>query len=434
MWGNVAERFEGDNRPGILAMVANAQTNRGALLEQSGRYEEALAVWQQVEDRFGTIDDGPEWVALVARSFAQRCANLFELNRTEEALATCDRAVDRFGESEVPAVVDAVAGILLNKGIVLVTAQRNKEALAVWDEIERRFGNSDEPEISKLVASALVSKGTTLVQMNRAEDAVGVWSDVVRRFREGESPLHHEDITTAVLSRVVVLGSLNRPEEALEACDEALRQFGRDDEPYNVEAVAQTLVIKGSLLVGLDRIEDAYAAWDEVVRRFEASDEPALRGAAESALCWRAEHELAEGGARTALGLLDRALLQGRAGVPDIRLYGHLIRARAHLAEGVSEACARDVETGLSILPELNMLPRVVLVALADLSVGIGAEKMCNLIESSPAGDLLLPLKTALERELGLEPRVAREIEEIAEDIRRELLAGRNSEVLRQAT
>ena len=362
LWGNVAERFEGDNRPGVLAMVSNAQTNRAALLEQSGRYEEALAVWQQVEDRFGT-SDVPEWVALVARSFVQRCADLFELGRTEEALATCDRAVDRFGDSALPAVVDAVAGILLNKGIVLVTAQRNEEALAVWDEIERRFGSSDEPEISKLVASALVSKGTTLVQMNRAEDAVGVWSDVLRRFREGESPLHHEDITTAVLSRVVVLGSLNRPEEALEACDEALRQFGRDDEPYNVEAVAQTLVIKGSLLVGLDRIEDAYAAWDEVVRRFEASDEPALRGAAESALCWRAQHELTEGGARTALGLLDRALLQGRAGVPDIRLHGHLIRARAHLAEGDSEACARDVETGLSILPELNMLPRVVLVA-----------------------------------------------------------------------
>ena len=42
----------------------------------------------------------------------------------------------------------------------------------------------------------------------------------------------------------------------------------------------------------LTAIEDAYAAWDEVVRRFEASDEPALRGAAESALCWRAQHEV----------------------------------------------------------------------------------------------------------------------------------------------
>ena len=433
LWGDVAQRFEGDNRPGVLTMVANAQTNRGALLEQQGRYEEALAVWQQVEDRFGH-SDMPEWVALVASCFQHRCADLFELNRTEEALATCDQAVDRFGESVVPAVVDAVAGIFLNKGIVLVIAHRNEEALAVWDEIERRFGNSEEPEISKQVVSALVSKGTTLARMNRQEDAIEVWSDVVRRFGEGDASLYHEEIATAVLNRVLVLDLLDRPEEALEACDEALRRFGSGDEPYGVEAVAQTLVSKGSLLAGLDRTEEAFAAWDEVVRRFEASDVPALRDAAESALCRRAQHELTEGRARDAVAFLDRALLQGRAGIPDSRLQGHLIRARAHVAEGDGEACAGDVEAALSILPELNMLPRDVLVALADLSAGVGPERMCDLIKSSPAGDLLLPLRTALERELGLEPRVAREVEEIAEDIRRELLVGRKTEEQRRAT
>ena len=433
LWGDVAERFGADERPGILAMVAKAQTNRGALLEQSGRYEEALAVWEQVEDRFGT-SDVPEWVALVAGCFQHRCADLFELNRMEEALATCDRAVDRFGESVVPAVVDAVAGILLNKGIVLVTAQRNEEALAVWDEIERRFGNSDEPEISKQVASALVGKGATLVHMNRAEDAVGVWSDVVRRFEEGDASLYHEEIATAVLNSVVVLGSLNRPDEALEVCDEALRRFGSGDGTHGVEAVAQILVSKGSLLVGLDWTEEGFAAWEEVIRRFEASEVPALRDAAESALCRRAQHELMEGRARDAVAFLDRALLQARGGIPDSRLQGHLIRARAHLAEGDGDACAGDVEAALSILPELNMLPRDVLVALADLSAGVGPKRMCDLIKSSPADDLLLPLRTALERELGLEPRVAREVEEIAEDIRRELLVGRQSEESRRAT
>ena len=425
LWGNVAERFEGDNRPGVLAMVANAQTNRGAMLEQLGRFEEALVVWQQVEDRFGKSDI-PEWVVLVAKSFVHRSANLFELDRTEEALATCDRAVDRFGDSAVPAVVDAVVGVLLNKGIVFVAAERNEEALAVWEEIERRFGNSDEPEILKQVASALVSKGTTLIHMNRPEDAVGVWSDVARRFGEGDASLVCEEIAAAALNRMVVLDSLNRPEEALDACDEALRRFGSSDEPYSIEATAQTLVNRGALLVALDRAEEGFAAWDEVVRRFEASEAPALRDAAESALCRRAQHELTEGRARTALGFLDRALLQGRAGMPDSRLQGHLIRARAYLAEGDGEASAADVETALLLLPELHILPRDVLVALASLSAGVGPERMCDLIKSSPASDLLLPLSTALERELGLEPRVAREVEEIAEDIRREMLARSN--------
>jgi len=432
LWGDVAIRFEGDDRSEVLAMVANALTNRGALLGQAGRYEEAIAAWQQVEDRFGT-SDATEWVTLVARSFVQRCADLHGLNRTEEALATCDRAVDRFGDSDVPAVVDAVAGVLLNKGGVLVAAQRNEEALAVWDEIERRFGDSDEPEQSKHVVSALFRKGTTLVQLNRAEDAVSVWSDLVRRFGEAGTSLHHEEIAAAVLNSAVVLSSLDRPEEALEAFDEALRRFGSVDEPNNVEGIALCLVNKGTLLVALDRTEEGLAAWDEVVRRFEASDAPALRAAAESALCNRAQHDLSEGRARTAISFLDRALLPARAGMPDNRLQGHLVRARAHLAEGNGKACAGDVETALSILPELNSLPRDVLVALADLSAGLGPERMCDLIKSSPADDVLLPLKTALERELGLEPRVAREVEEVAEDIRRELLARPNGKAGRRA-
>ena len=425
LWGDVVQRFGADDRPGILDMVANAQANRSAHLERSGRFEEALAVWQEVEDRFGN-SDMPELVELVASSFVQRCVNLIKLNRAEEALATCDRAVERYGGSDVPAVLESVAMILVNKGIVLEGSNRHEEALAVWNEIERRFGTRAEPEICKQVVFALVSKGSTLANMNRAEDAVRIWSDVVSRSEGDEPFLYLEEIATAALNRVAALGSLGRPDEALKACEEILRRFGPSDEPIGTQAVAQALVNKGGLLVALGRMEEGFAAWDEAVQRFEASAVPMLRDAAELALCARAQHELAGGQARAAIEFLDRALLEGRTGMPDRRLQGHLIRARAHLANGDCQACIGDVEAALSFLPELNMLPRDVLVALADLSAGVGLERMCHLIKSSPAGDLLLPLRTALERELGLEPRMAREVEEIAEDIRRELLARPN--------
>ena len=160
--------------------------------------------------------------------------------------------------------------------------------------------------------------------------------------------------------------------------------------------------------------------WDEVIRRFEASDVPMLRDAADLALCGRARHELAEGRASTAVGPLDRALMQGRAGMPDSRLQAHLIRAGAHLATGDRDGCEGDVGTALSILPELNGLDRIVLATLAGLALDIGPGRIREPIKSSPADDLLLPLTTALEPELGLEPRVAREVEEIAEDMRRE--------------
>ena len=59
--------------------------------------------------------------------------------------------------------------------------------------------------------------------------------------------------------------------------------------------------------------------------------------------------------------------------------------------------------------------------ALMDFSVALGPQRMRELIQASRSANLLLPLTTALERELGLEPRVAREVEEVARDIQQKL-------------
>ena len=71
------------------------------------------------------------------------------------------------------------------------------------------------------------------------------------------------------------------------------------------------------------------------------------------------------------------------------------------------------------------MLLRAVLVARAGLGRVLGWRGRAIGSIRPPAG-LLLPLGTALERELGLRLRAAKEVEEIAEDIRRELLARPN--------
>ena len=59
--------------------------------------------------------------------------------------------------------------------------------------------------------------------------------------------------------------------------------------------------------------------------------------------------------------------------------------------------------------------------ALVVFSVHLGPSRTLELIQRSPAADLLLPLVTALEQEVGLKPRVAREVDEVAQDIRKEL-------------
>ena len=51
----------------------------------------------------------------------------------------------------------------------------------------------------------------------------------------------------------------------------------------------------------------------------------------------------------------------------------------------------------------------------------LGPARMRDFIKASPSAALLLPLTTALELELRLDPRVAQEVAEVAQDIRRDL-------------
>ena len=181
------------------------------------------------------------------------------------------------------------------------------------------------------------------------------------------------------------------------------------------------------MLFGLNRPEEALAVWEEVLRRFETSESPVLRDAAETALFRKAEYELKGGRADSAIATLDRAFEQETEGFPETRWHVHLIRARALLTEGDVAACVRDVEVVLAILPDLDSLPKAALDSLSKLAVELGPEQMRDIIVASPAADLLLPLTTALELELGLEPRVAKEVEEVAEDIRRDMAERREA-------
>ena len=75
----------------------------------------------------------------------------------------------------------------------------------------------------------------------------------------------------------------------------------------------------------------------------------------------------------------------------------------------------------LSTLPTNASLPDSAVRALVVVSVHLGPACVLDLIQRSPAADLLLPLVTALQQEVGLKRRVAREVDEVAQDIRKEL-------------
>ena len=297
----------------------------------------------------------------------------------------------------------------------LAEQNRLEEALAICDEAVRRFGDRQG-----LIARVSVYRGNVLARLNRSDEALAEWDEVVRRFGTSKIPSFLFVVALAQFGKGIVLGLLDRSDEALVAWDEVVRHLEASEASHDLVLVAKSLVNKGTALLGFNRLDEASTAWDEVVRRFGQSDLPVLREQVEKALTNKAVVELRRQRYTEAIVTVGLSLDRPGMESTETRWRGYLIRALAMLKSGNPSACERDVVTILALLPDMSVLPKEILDALQWLGHAIGPEWLRELIVASPSAGLLLPLTTALEGELGIESRVAREVEEVAEDIRQD--------------
>ena len=365
--------------------VAAARTlfERGCGLSRQDRAPDALAVFEEVVRRF-CEGEVPALVEVVAKALANKGAKLHALGRHEEALAAYEEALCRFRGSDAPEFLEGVAKTLVNKSIALDALGHQEDALAVCEEALRQFGGSDAPALLEAGAKALLCKGITLAELGRPNEALTAYEEVLRRFGERETPALLADVAQALVNKGTTLGILERPVEALATFEEALRLFRGDDVQLQLEQ-ARALVNKGVVLLSLNRPEEALAANEEIVSRFGESGMPAV------------------------IERVVRALITK----------GVLLRAR-----GRPEAALAACEEAMSRLGGEALPPKAesaLVVTLMGVSVDLGPAAVRDVIQASPIANLLLPLATALEQEMGLEPRVALEVEEVAGDIRRRL-------------
>ncbi len=412
----VVRRYGASEVPVLREAVTVALHNIGNLLWELKQLEEALVAYEEVVRRCET-SEVPALREAVATALVNRGPILMELDRSEEGLAACDEVVRRYETSEVPALREAVVAALVNKGAALRRLERFEEALATCNEVVRRY--SEVSALREAVAMALCRTGDLLGTLERPEDALATFGEVVRRYSEVSAL--REAVAMALCRMGDLLGALERPEEALVACDEVVRRYGTSEVPALQESVIMALCRTGDLLGALERPEEALVACDEAVHRLEESALPLDRGLTEYALVKKAYFELECRRYKAAIRTAGLALEQCRTESLVNRVHGHLIRARATLENGDPSGCEQDIEAFLALLSELGSLPREFLVALMAFSVELGPARVHELIQGSPAAPLLLPLTTALEQELGLETRVAREVDEVAQDIRKEL-------------
>ena len=461
MWEEVIHRLERSNAPEHLLGVAAALDNKGTALYDLNRTDEAVTTWDDVVRRVGSSQTpehiGATAIALTKKAFVLRerglqaealaaCEDalrrlaqenaaqpplviaealhlaglvLRDLDQPERALDTWDQLLRSFAEDD-PATVEWTCSVLHDKGKLLADANRLEEALAVWEEAVRRFGSNTAETAQEAVVAALIRSGSVLVDLKRPQDALYKLEDVIRRLEttsvESVAPAV---MAAALLGKAKALVYLDRLQEAVAVCDEVLERHG--DSPESLGPVAAALAAKGDLLVGLSRPLAALATLDEAVRRCETSGRPELLDMAKVALLEIANLHFSMDDCDASAVAVNRLFEQEGERPPTLECQAYITRACANCVNGDNAACVADLEKALSILPELESLPNEVLDGLFWLAVELGPAELHEAIVTSPASKMLFPLTAALKRELGQHIPVAKEVEEVAEDIRRDL-------------
>ena len=403
----------------IQALAAHALVKKGLTIAELNRSDDALPCYEEVIRRHGTSAD-TALRGLAAKSFLNKGVALALLNRGAEAIAACDEVVRRYGDSEIPDLLDSVAKSLINKAGILVTMTRRQEALYACDEAIRRFSNRKAPALVHMVADAFYVKGGAMLELNRPVEALAAFAEVLQRAPEAERSAIPELQAKALLGRGLAFDKLCRFPEALAAYDEVADRFGDSTNMFVHGPVASALARKIPILDGEDRRMEAHAVHEELVRRLGQSA-PAYHELVERSLVDRADFELICGRNESAIEMAGQALERCLSDSVESRLRSHIIRAKANIADGDAERSEPDIRSTLTVLANIETVPKEHLRALMEFSVQLGPGRLRELVEASPSAPLLLSLTTALAQEEGLHPRVAREVEEVATDIRAEL-------------
>lgn len=338
--------------------------------------------------------------------------------RAAEALDAFDAALaeaERDGEHHLDRVMPQ---LLRNKSRALAATGRTDEALTVLHDLDRRFGDRDEPTMKQDVAGALLDKASLLIEMDRVEEALRECDALVDRFGSEADPEMDDLVMRGIVWRAMLLARASRLEDSLaefDALEERLR--GRDLAEVD-EGVPRAFLLKGTILTALGRPEAARRVFDFLLR---GADGPGptktLKGRVQLA---QAQLELNCHNNRMASKAASHVLNDRRDQPPEIRCRALLIRVQASASLDPPQS-SRDLAAALDALPTLSRLPRELPSALMTASLDLGVAHVLDLIEASSSSELLLPFRTALDLELGNAPRVAREVEEVAKDIRRGL-------------
>ncbi|MBO0791483.1 MAG: tetratricopeptide repeat protein, partial [Ktedonobacteraceae bacterium] len=229
-------------------------TNRAHSLNELGKYEEALATYEEV------IRLDPNG----SRIYSNKGSVLFQLGRYEEALAAFEEYIRLDPESSEG---------YFNKGKTLIALDRPEEALAMFEQAlcldpydARKYYHKGNMLMAlKRYEEALVAFEQSIQLDPEPVDAYAQRGDILSEFgRYAEALAMYEQVLSRDPNRAEIyakqgalLFTLDRLEEAIDALEQAIRL-----DPNLIEIY----LMQSGALRRLDRLEEAVAVLEQVIR------------------------------------------------------------------------------------------------------------------------------------------------------------------------
>ena len=298
---------------------------------------------------------------------------------------------------------------------------QREEALVAYGSIADQFGSSNAPGLVAVVATALLRKGGILRDIGRYDEALKTFTGVANRLESYDSPEILDLAAMAQLNGATMLDLTGEPQRAQQAYDAMVDRFASLDSPEIAEAVVTALVNKGNSLARASRSEEALLVYERAVESYGESRSPAVLEMVLRALIGRAASELSLSRTARAIATVGEALERTDSDDSNLILTSLLLRAEANFEGGDRTACKADLARVVELLPTFPSVPNLGIKALITFAARLGSRPVLEMIQESPSERILLPLVTALREELGIDSKVAEEVEEVATDIRRDL-------------
>ena len=293
----------------------------------------------------------------------------------------------------------------------------------LWDVVEEIYQETSlaTDDVQGPVAQVLIKKALLLASIGHTDEAIGILEQISDRLGMSNVPGHRHQAAVALFNKVLQLNNTGQYHDGIEACDQLLARFGRSRDPMIVVLVANALDSKGRALAQLGKVTEAICAYDQALASFDAVPVPELNALVADTMLRKGSALVQNQNPGEAVAVFDEVAARFAAADATSLVASAtsalLSKAAALFPQGETLADS-DLSLLFDCLSREGELRPGLIQRLVTLAMISGQARALNLIQASPAADLLLPLVTALQQELGQETHVAKEVDEVAADVR----------------